>query len=82
MPSVVISLTPEQYGNLETIADDRKQSVEDAGRDLLVQAIDDELNKSSASAYQRGVGAVREGAIRDTVFGAAFDRTITMTRRR
>jgi hypothetical protein len=43
MPQVVIEVSAEEYGDLESIAENRLNRPEDAGHDLLVEAIAAEM---------------------------------------
>jgi hypothetical protein len=78
MPQLTITLTPEEYNDLQTIADERLKEPEDLAHDLLVTAISDALNRSQATAsqraYNRGVMQARREGVQSARWTEIFQR--------
>jgi hypothetical protein len=70
MPELTISLTHEEYTDLERIAEERLQDPEQTAHDLLVEAIADALDRPKMSpeqrAFNRGVLKERRAAVQAT----------------
>jgi hypothetical protein len=66
MPALTISLTQEEYTDLERIAEERLQDPENTAHDLLVNAIADTVaarpDRPEPRAYNRGIMAARKEA--------------------
>jgi hypothetical protein len=64
---VTLTLTEDEYADLEEVALSRHEHVDSTGHDLLVDAVNAELVKESSqnrSAYQSGVACERRKAVR------------------
>jgi hypothetical protein len=86
MPELTISLTQEEYTDLQSIADERLKEPEDVAHDLLVEAIADALDRSSMSAaqrsYNRGVLKARREAAQSARWTEIFQQKYAQAGRR
>ncbi len=74
MPEITITLTDQENADLESVAQERQQSPQDAARDFVTERVAEEMKKSPnarARSYHRGVESVRDRA----AFNDAFART-------
>jgi hypothetical protein len=49
MPDITLTLTEQEYDDLETVAGERQQTPEECGHDLLVDAVAAELEQTDQS---------------------------------
>jgi len=86
MAVITITLTQEEYTDLQAIADERLKEPEDVAHDLLVEAITNALDRSSASAaqrsYNRGVMQARRQAVQSARWTEIFQRKYAQAGRR
>ena len=74
MPQLILELTDQENADLESVAQERQQSPQDAARDFVTERVAEEMKKSPnarARSYHKGVESVRDRA----AFNAAFQRT-------
>ena len=72
MPELVLNLTNGEFADLESVAEARQQTPEDAGHDLLVDAVSEQMDSTAkARSHAKGVTAAR----RAEGFSTAFART-------
>jgi hypothetical protein len=85
IPELTISLTHEEYTDLERIAEERLQDPEQMAHDLLVEAIADAVDRSQMSpaqrAYNRGVLQERRRAVQAARWTEIFCQETARSRR-
>jgi hypothetical protein len=78
MPELTISLSQDEYSDLERIAEDRLQEPVNTAHDLLVNAITDAIaerpDRPELRAYNRGVLAARKEGMITAAWNHTFAR--------